>query len=411
MATSINKSRFFDWGVMEDRTNMAHSDYTLFDETLRDGIQAPYVPNPPLDIKLEIVDHMVCAGVGAADLGFPGAGAGAVRDCTALAKHVVQQQLPLKIAFAGRTARPDIAAICDVAQEAQCAVEAYAFTGSSPIRQDVEGWSLDHISRRIIETAKQCEEGGVTFVLVLEDTTRCTPQSLRHIYGAAADVGVARIALCDTVGAASPRSTRALVRWSRNWFENRGQPVNIDWHGHNDRGLAVSNGLEAIETGCDRVHGTALGIGERAGNIAIDQLILTRRLHFGDDFDLCALRQYCEYVSLHLEQPIPMNYPAMGSEVFKTSAGVHAAAILKAHKAGDRQLMDDIYSSVPASELGREQEVLIDWASGASNIEYWLMRRGYAITPEAVERILASVKDAAIPLSDEEMGQLVASAG
>lgn len=248
-------------------------------------------------------------------------------------------------------------------------------------------------------------------MLVLEDTTRCNPETLVHIYGTAADLGVERIALCDTVGAASPRSTRALIQWSKQWFENQGQSVNFDWHGHNDRGLALSNGLEAIDAGCDRIHGTVLGIGERAGNIAIDQLILNRRLQYGDNFDLRALRQYCEYASLHLEQPIPFNYPAMGTDVFKTSAGVHAAAILKARKAGDRQLMDDVYSSVPASELDREQEVLVDWASGASNVTFWLMQHGYAVTPEAVKRILAVAKSADRPLSNREMGQLVAAAG
>jgi 2-isopropylmalate synthase len=409
MATNTQESGLFDWADMDDATAV-RAEYTVFDETLRDGIQAPYVPNPPLEVKLGLVDLMVRAGVRAADLGFPGASAEARRDCTALAKHVVQRRLPLQVAFAGRTAPADIAAICDVAQEAQCAVDAYAFTGTSPIRQAVEGWTLDVISSRIVESAEQCANGGVNFVLVLEDTTRCTPETLSHIYGTAADLGVERIALCDTVGAASPRSTRALVRWSKQWFETRGQSVKFDWHGHNDRGLAVSNSLEAIEAGCDRVHGTALGVGERAGNAAIDQLIVNRRLQFGDDFDLLALREYCESVSHLLDQSIPVNYPAMGSEVFKTSAGVHAAAILKARKAGDRRLMDDIYSSVPASELGRDQEVGIDWASGASNVEFWMMKHGYAVNSDAVQRILTFAKGAARPVSDEEIGRFIGAA-
>jgi 2-isopropylmalate synthase len=409
MATNAQESGLFDWAVMEE-TAAVGTEYTLFDETLRDGIQAPYVPNPPIEVKLRLVDLMVNAGVRAADLGFPGASAEARRDCTALAKHVVSHRLPLQVAFAGRTAAADIAAICDVAQEAQCEVDAYAFTGSSPIRQAVEGWTLDEISNRIVESAEHCFKGGVNFVLVLEDTTRCTPETLTHIYGTAADLGVERIALCDTVGAASPRSTRALIRWSKQWFESRGQSVKFDWHGHNDRGLAVSNSLEAIEAGCDRVHGTALGVGERAGNAAIDQLILNRRLQFGDNFDLYALREYCESVSHLLDQPIPVNYPAMGSEVFKTSAGVHAAAILKARKAGNRQLMDDVYSSVPASELGRQQEVGIDWASGASNVEFWMMQHGHPVDSEAVSRVLTFVKRAARPVSNEEIGRLVAAA-
>ena len=86
MATNTQESGLFDWAVMED-TSAVRAEYAVFDETLRDGIQAPYVPNPSLEVKLGLVDLMVRAGVRAADLGFPGASAEARRDCTALAKH------------------------------------------------------------------------------------------------------------------------------------------------------------------------------------------------------------------------------------------------------------------------------------------------------------------------------------
>src|SRR5262249_5196339 len=106
MERNTQQSGLFDWAVMDDTTPV-RAGYTLFDETLRDGIQAPYVPNPPLEVKLGLVDLMVRAGVRAADLGFPGASAAARRDCIMLAKHVVRQNLPLQVAFAGRTAPAD----------------------------------------------------------------------------------------------------------------------------------------------------------------------------------------------------------------------------------------------------------------------------------------------------------------
>ncbi|NLU63559.1 2-isopropylmalate synthase [Rhodococcus sp. HNM0563] len=398
----------FDWSSLDPAEHRTPVDYLFFDETLRDGIQAPYVLNPPLEAKMQFVDHMVRSGIRAADLGFPGASPAAKQECIEIMRYVRDSGHHLITAFAGRTHPTDIAAICDVAHEAQAAVEAYAFVGVSPIRQHVEDWSVDSVVERLRDSALQCRRANVAFVLVLEDTTRCTPEVLGEIYAAAADLGVDRITVCDTVGAASPASTRALVRWSIEFFESRSCRAQFDWHGHNDRGLALINALVALEAGCDRVHGTALGIGERAGNTAIDQLIVNRSLQHGEQFDLEAVRTYGECVATMLGIEIPANYPALGNDVFKTSAGVHASAILKAANKGKRVLMDNVYSSVPASLLGRHQEVLIDRASGASNVQYWLSVNGYSASDDVIRDVLTLAKAADRPLTDEQIGRIVA---
>lgn len=409
------KSLYFDWSTVElvDPTvELADPavDYMLFDETLRDGIQAPYVREPSIEAKLRLIDHMTSAAITALDAGFPGAGRRAYRDCLAIAEYVLAQRYSLQLAYAGRMHPGDVGAICEIAQQAQCDIDAYSFIGISPVRQHVEDWSVDIIERRVIATARQCHHAGVNFVLVLEDATRCTPGALSRIYDTAVDLGVERITLCDTVGAATPASTRTLVRWSLEHFRRRSHSIALDWHGHNDRGLALINSLVALEAGCDRIHGTALGIGERAGNTAIDQLILNRHLQHGDDFDLQSLRHYCEYASAVLGVTIPSNYPALGSHVFTTSAGVHAAAILKAQQTGDNDLLDGVYSSVPARILGRRQEVLVDGSSGVSNVKFWLMERGYEPKPHLVNRILDAAKSTNRPLTAKQIVNLIDSA-
>lgn len=381
----------------------------FFDETLRDGLQAANIPMPAVEQKLRIVDHMARCGIRCADLGFPGSSPHAQRECAELARHIAACGYPIVPGFAGRTHPADIAAIDAVAQEAGIPVDAYLFIGVSPIRQYVEDWSLPEILGNIRASAAACERNGLEFVLVLEDTVRCTPDVLRQVYDTAIGVGVRRVTLCDTVGSATPEGTLALIRWSAAYFTERGHQAGLEWHGHNDRGLALANSLTALEAGCVRVHGTILGIGERAGNASLDQLVLNSHLFAHDKHDLLALREYCEYAAQVLEVEVPENYPAMGRNVFKTSAGVHATAILKAHEKGDLAVKDSVYSGVPASLLGRQQEVLIDASSGANNVRYWLTANGFAHDDEVIKRVLETAKADRNTLDDERIRSIIAS--
>ncbi|MEJ8660439.1 MULTISPECIES: LeuA family protein [Streptomyces] len=384
---------------------------TFFDETLRDGLQAPNIRNPSLEQKLRLVDHMVRSGVTSADLGFPGSDPAALRTCVDIAQHIVRSGHPLSQGYAGRTHPSDINAICEIAQQVGVAVDAYIFIGVSPIRQYVEDWDVQLIQRHIRESVVECRRGGAEFVLVLEDAVRCTPEVLGQVYDVAIDTGVRRVTLCDTVGAALPSGVESLIQWSHQYFQDRGHQVAFEWHGHNDRGLALANSLTALAHGCERVHGTILGIGERAGNASLDQLMVNSHLDEHGRYDLKALREYSDYAASVLGVEVPQNYPALGRDVFKTSAGVHASAILKAHEKGNLLVKDTVYSSVPASCLGREQEVLIDEASGANNVKYWLTLHGYdSANTTLIKNVLAKAKSSRGPLTDEQIRQIIANA-
>src|SRR5690606_38677212 len=108
---------------------------------------------------------------------------------------------------------------------------------------------------------------------VTEDTTRSSPETLRQLFLAAIEHGASRLCVCDTVGHATPDGVRALIAFTKEVIAESGADVKIDWHGHNDRGLALINALVALEAGADRIHGTAAGIGERVGNTPIDQVL------------------------------------------------------------------------------------------------------------------------------------------
>jgi 2-isopropylmalate synthase len=405
----------YDWSRADqhDAAEVRTPAGVFFDETLRDGVQAPQIGTPTIDERLQLIDHMVRSGIRCADLGFPGSGPAAAHAGLAAARHIAAQGYPLVPGYAGRTHPADVRAICDIAQRAGVAVDAYIFIGVSPIRQYVENWSVSAIAHDIRVAAGQCRREGVDFVLALEDSARCPPAVLGRVYQLAVDLGITRITLCDSVGAAVPAGTQALLGWSTRFFAHRQHPVAFEWHGHNDRGLGLINALTALEAGCARVHGTVLGIGERAGNTSIDQLIVNSRLEYAADYDLEALRAYCEFASRVLGVAIPPNYPAMGRDVFTTSAGVHASAILKARQKGDVSVMDSVYAGVPASLLGREQEVLIDGSSGASNVRYWLAVNDVnssfdgRVDSALVEHVLQKARLAGRPLTDEEIRRVI----
>ncbi len=119
--------------------------------------------------------------------------------------------------------------------------------------------------------------------------------------------------------------------------------------------------------------------------------------------DLTRLGEYCRLVSEACGVPIPDNYPVVGRDAFRTATGVHAAAVVKAWKKGDRELMDVVYSAVPASLVGREQEIDVGPMSGKSNVIFWLEKRGIAATDALVDRIFQKAKASSTVLTEEEI--------
>jgi len=244
---------------------------------------------------------------------------------------------------------------------------------------------------------------------VTEDTVRARPETLRKLFLTAIECGASRLCLCDTVGHATPTGAANLVRFAKQVVKESGAEVGLDWHGHSDRGLAVINTIAAIRAGASRVHGCAIGIGERVGNTPMDQLLVNLRLLGWIDNDLSALPAYCARTSEGTGVPIPVNYPVVGADAYRTGTGVHAAAVIKAFKKGDRWLADRVYSGVPADMVGRHQEIEVGPMSGESNVVYWLESRGIAATPERVQAVFQRAKSVDRVLADDEIRSVLAA--
>jgi 2-isopropylmalate synthase len=281
-------------------------------------------------------------------------------------------------------------------------VEASLFVGSSPIRALAEDWDLEFLlsrSRSAIDAARHADL-PVTFVT--EDSTRARPETLRALFSLAVERGVSRICLCDTVGFATPEGVAAVTHFAR---EIVGPRIGIDWHGHNDRGLAVANALRAAEAGADRLHATALGVGERVGNPAMELLLLNLLLG-GAPRSLERVSAYCEHFARVLGIGVGDSQPLVGKNAFRTATGVHASAIAKA-ETKSQWLADHVYSLLSAASVGQKASIAIGPMSGASNVQHWLGNHGISGSAALERAILERAKSADHVLTDEELLSVV----
>lgn len=401
----------YDWNQLDGGFDWSSvGPVELDDETLRDGLQNPSVTDPPIGEKIRLLHLMDRLGIHTADVGLPGAGPRAVRDVTALVREIRDANLSIAANCAARTVMADVKPVAEISQEVGIEIEACTFVGSSPIRFYAEGWELDRMLATAEEAVTFCVREGLPVMMVTEDTTRANPDTLKALYGRAIEWGVKRICLADTAGHATPEGTRALVRFViEEIVEPTGEEVGVDWHGHRDRGLGLANTLAAIQAGATRVHGTAVGIGERAGNAEMDLILVNLKLLGILDHDLTALPEYCQTMADAYEVPLSSAYPVVGRDAFRTGTGVHASAIIKAEAKGDAWLADRIYSGVPASMVGRAQEIEIGPMSGLSNVKYWLRHRGLDADDEALcGRIFRAAKVTDHTLTEDELRALVA---
>ncbi|TMQ08763.1 MAG: 2-isopropylmalate synthase [Deltaproteobacteria bacterium] len=404
----------YDWNSIEKVAPLSPRRRVQFlDETLRDGIQSPSVVDPTIEDKLRLVELADDLGIDTMDIGLPGAGKRAIEDVTTIAAHIKSNRLRVKPGCAARTHQHDVQAVIDISQKVGIEIEILCFIGSSPIRQYAEDWDLSRLLQLSADAIDLGRRYNLPVSYVTEDTTRSRPEVLTRLFTNAVEHGAQRLVVCDTVGHATPDGIRNLLKFTRNVLDGAGRPeVGIDWHGHNDRGLGVVNSIFAIEFGADRIHGTALGIGERVGNAALDQILLNLKL-LGElpDHDLTKLVEWTQIASRATHVPIHAQYPLAGTDAFRTATGVHAAAIIKAEKKGDAWLADRIYSGVPAGMFGKEQSIEIGHYSGESNVIYWLKKRGYEPTRELVAAVLGAAKAGNHVLADDEIVALIDRTG
>jgi len=397
----------YDWNTTTPPQIPAGTPVLLDDETLRDGLQNPSVFDPSIEDKIEILHLMESLGIDSVNIGLPGAGPRAAAHTEALAREISTNRMKIKPNCAARTHENDIRPIVEISERVGIAIEAATFLGSSPIRRLVEDWTVDHLERTTENAVRFAVQHGLPSMYVTEDTVRTDPETVKRLYSTAIRNGARAVVLCDTVGHATPTGAFNLVQFVvAEVVKPSGEKIRVDWHGHNDRGLAIANSFAAIAAGAHQVHASANALGERVGNTPMELMLVNLRLTGLIDRDLSSLRYYCEKVARATKTSIPPNYPVIGHDAFRTATGVHAAAIIKAMQKHDHRLADAVYSGVPAHLFGMEQVIEIGPMSGKSNVLYWLARHQIPADDALVSRILEAAKQSAHVLSDAEVHAL-----
>jgi isopropylmalate/homocitrate/citramalate synthase len=406
-----NNELIYDWNTIEydilrNPSNHPH-DVWFDDETLRDGLQSPSARNPSIDQKIELLSYMERLGIQKVDLGLPGAGPFHRDHINAMLSHIKEESFNIRPGAAVRTLMSDIEPLVEMQSQHEMQIQASAFLGTSPIRQYTEGWTMEKLVTTMEKAVSYAVENDVPVMFVTEDTTRSKPEDVKLIYQRALELGVRRICVCDTCGHVTPNGVKKLLNFiDEEVIKDAGyhrSEIEVNWHGHQDRGLGVANNIAAVEAGADVIHGTALGVGERAGNAPLDQTLVNLKLMGVIDNDLSLLDEYVRKANQYIEVPLPRNYPVFGNDAFETGTGVHASAVIKAMKKGDDWLADRVYSGVPAGDFGLKQIIRIGHMSGRSNIIWWLEQNGIDADENLVEHLFEIAKQQKRNMLDSEI--------
>ena len=276
----------FDWNTVdyEFKRNPSNHPHEIWfdDETLRDGLQSPSARNPTIEEKIELLTYMERLGVQKVDLGLPGAGPFHVNHIDAMLSHISDNDYQIRPGCAVRTVVSDIEPLVDLQAKHEMKIQASAFLGTSPIRQFAENWTMERILSTAEKAVTFAVDNDIPVMFVTEDTTRSKPEEIKEVYTRAIELGADRICVCDTCGHVTPNGVTQLLKFiQEEVIPDAGvkrRDIEVNWHGHQDRGLGVANNLAAAEAGADVIHGTALGVGERAGNAPLDQTLVNLSL-------------------------------------------------------------------------------------------------------------------------------------
>lgn len=376
----------------------------LDDETLRDGLQSPTWREPELEGKKRYLHLLAGLGVAAVDLGMPAAGARMAEEVEQLLAEIGSARLPLAANCAVRAKEADVTTCANISQRVGLGLELMLFLPFSRLRRAVEGWQVDELLRKLARVVSWARSQGLSVTFVAEDASRTSPEDLQQALLTAARAGAGRVCLADTTGVLSPWGAEQLVRFSRTVLDEHGfTSVGLDWHGHNDRGLAVACALAAARGGADRLHATLLGVGERAGNPPLEQMLVNLALLGAHAHPVNQLVPRLREAARVLGLPVPAQVPILGEAVFCTATGVHAAAIFKAQAQGRHDWEELVYNPFPPSFVGAQQTVRIGPYSGAASVRFWLREHGLPENARLVQAVLEMAKASRHVLDDEDI--------
>jgi 2-isopropylmalate synthase len=367
---------------------------TIFDTTLRDGDQAPgYAMS--LESKLKLAALLQELRVDVIELGFPAASHADFVTVSELAPTI---ELARACVFSRATER-DIE-LATRASEAAPDREIELLASVSDIHlQYKRRICRTQALEEIVQAVRHARGAGFRHIAPgLEDATRADRAFLREVCLACVEAGATKLVLPDTVGCLLPHQMKAFIADVRSWIP---ESVTTAVHAHNDLGLATANTLAAVESGVDEVQTTLCGIGERAGNASLEEVVaalVSHRDFFGVATRVVtgSLCHACSRLGALLGKPIPAHKPVIGENAFATAAGIHQIGVLRAPQT---------YEFLDPEVFGARRRIVLSRHSGRAAIAFKLQAMNFMPTEDLVERVYRRVVEgstSAQPLVSDE---------
>ncbi|WP_414470036.1 2-isopropylmalate synthase [Methanobacterium sp. ACI-7] len=343
----------------------------IFDTTLRDGEQTPGVAIT-VEEKIRIAKRLDELGVNVIEVGFPAASVGEKE----AAKEILKLGLNARACGLARILKEDADAAMDSGVD-----YIHTFVGTSPLHREYKlKMGKEEILAKAVDAVEYIKDHGVMVEFSAEDATRTEFEYLKEIYKAVEEAGADYINVPDTVGVMVPTSMKWLIS---NLKEHLKVPISV--HCHDDFGLAVANSLVSVEAGATQVHATVNGLGERAGNASLEEVVMALITEYGIKMDIKTqnLVNLSEFVSRITGVKMPPNKAIVGENAFAHEAGIHVHGVLA--KA-------ETYEPITPEIVGHTRRIVLGKHTGAKAIKAKLGEYGIELNEEQFNKVYEQVK-------------------
>jgi len=347
------------------------------DTTLRDGEQTAGVVFSNHE-KITIARMLAEIGVDQIEAGIPAMGG----DEKEVIKKIVDLELPCSILAWNRAVIDDIKHSLDTGVKAVAISIAVSDIHIQHKLRATRKWVLDAI-KKAIDFAKSHD---LYVSLNGEDASRADLEFLLEVTRTAKEHGADRFRFCDTIGTMEPFKTYEVIK---TIIDETG--IDVEMHTHNDLGLATANALAGVKAGAKWVNTTVMGLGERAGNAPIEEVVMALKITMGIDLPIKTnmFRELAEYVAQASSRTVPAWKAVVGANVFAHESGIHADGVLKDPKT---------YELFSPEEVGLQRQILIGKHSGTHALVAKFREYGIELSREEANQLLPMVRRAALEL-------------